>query len=254
MNEIILEKLRQTEQSENVKILLAVESGSRAWGFASPDSDYDVRFIYARPVSDYLRLEKIRDVIELPIEGEFDINGWDLQKTLRLIYKSNPTVFEWLNAPIVYLKNDFAAEINTVAKDYFSVKKALYHYLNMAVHNYKAYLKEDYVKAKNYFYVLRAILACKWLLDKGTPPPVSFSELAESELDDTVKAEVKKLLDLKMNCPEIYVIPKIRILHEYLEINIESIRKQIDDIPNVKSKDWNNLNELFQKIVYCQQE
>ena len=127
MNEIILEKLRQTEQRENVKILLAVESGSRAWGFASPDSDYDVRFIYARPVSDYLRLEETRDVIELPIDDELDINGWDLRKTLRLIYKSNPTVFEWLNSPIVYLKSDFAAEINTAAKDYFSVKKALYH-------------------------------------------------------------------------------------------------------------------------------
>ena len=252
MNEIILEKLRQTEQRENVKILLAVESGSRAWGFASPDSDYDVRFIYARPVSDYLRLEETRDVIELPIDDELDINGWDLRKTLRLIYKSNHTVFEWLNSPIVYLKSDFAAEINTAAKDYFSVKKALYHYLNMAVHNYKAYLKDDYVKAKKYFYVLRPILACKWLLDKGTPPPVLFSELAESELDDTVKSKVRELLDIKINRPEIYKIPRIETLNEYLEFNIENIGKQIDNIPNVKSSDWNSLNELFQKIVYYQ--
>lgn len=252
MNSLIHEKLIQTEQTENVKILLAVESGSRAWGFASPDSDYDVRFIYVRPVNEYLRLEKIRDVIELPMDNELDINGWDLQKTLRLIHKSNPTVFEWFNSPIVYFKSDFASKINTISNNYFSVKKALYHYLNMAVHNYKAYLGDDYVKAKKYFYVLRPILACKWLLDKGTPPPVLFSELADSQLDNTVKSEVRGLLDLKMNHPETHVIPRIQELHEYLEYNIEYIRTQINNIPEVKSNDWNSLNELFQSVFYSQ--
>ena len=100
--------------------------------------------------------------------------------------------------------------------------------------------------------MLRPILACKWLLDKGTPPPVLFSELAESELDDTVKSEVRELLDIKINRPEIYKIPRIETLNEYLEFNIENIGKQIDNIPNVKSSDWNSLNELFQKIVYYQ--
>ena len=94
MEKLILSKLREIENKENVRILLAVESGSRAWGFASPDSDYDVRFIYVRNQEDYLRLEKVRDVIELPIDDVLDINGWDLQKTLRLLYKSNPTLFE----------------------------------------------------------------------------------------------------------------------------------------------------------------
>ena len=92
--ETIIRKLHEIEKTENVRILLAVESGSRAWGFASPDSDYDVRFIYVRPKEDYLRLEKIRDVIELPLDDVLDINGWDLQKALRLLYKSNPTLFE----------------------------------------------------------------------------------------------------------------------------------------------------------------
>ena len=90
MRELILSKLRQIEKEYNVKILLDVESGSRAWGFASPDSDYDVRFIYVRPKDEYLKLEEVRDVIEVPISGELDINGWDLQKTLRLLYRSNP--------------------------------------------------------------------------------------------------------------------------------------------------------------------
>lgn len=94
MEKLIYRKLREIEKEENIKILLAVESGSRAWGFASPDSDYDVRFIYVRAKEDYLRLVKIRDVIELPINELLDINGWDLQKTLRLLYNSNPTLFE----------------------------------------------------------------------------------------------------------------------------------------------------------------
>lgn len=99
MEKMIVSRLREIEEKEKVHILLAVESGSRAWGFASPDSDYDVRFIYIRPKEDYLRLESIRDVIELPINDVLDINGWDLQKTLRLLYKSNPTLFEWFSFP-----------------------------------------------------------------------------------------------------------------------------------------------------------
>ena len=108
MRKTILNKLADIEKTENVRILLAVESGSRAWGFASPDSDYDVRFIYIRHKDDYLRLEKHRDVIELPIEGELDINGWDLDKTLRLLRASNPTLFEWVSSPIVYRETAFA--------------------------------------------------------------------------------------------------------------------------------------------------
>lgn len=151
MRETILSKLKEIENKENVKILLAVESGSRAWGFASPDSDYDVRFIYVRPKEDYLRLEKTRDVIELPIEGELDINGWDLDKTLRLLRASNPTLFEWFSSPIVYRETAFAQDFRSIMQRYFSSKRGLSHYLSMASSNYREYLKGDTVKAKKYF-------------------------------------------------------------------------------------------------------
>lgn len=108
MRKKIQTQLRRIEEEENIKILLAVESGSRAWGFASPDSDYDVRFIYIRRMEDYLKLEKVQDVIELPMDDVLDMNGWDLQKTLRLLYKSNPTLFEWFSSPIVYQETEFA--------------------------------------------------------------------------------------------------------------------------------------------------
>ena len=120
MREKIQAQLRRIEEEEHIKILLAVESGSRAWGFASPDSDYDVRFIYIRPTQDYLRLDSVRDVIELPIDEVLDINGWDLQKTLRLLHKSNPTLFEWFSSPIVYRETEFADTFRKLMSHYFS--------------------------------------------------------------------------------------------------------------------------------------
>ena len=245
MRETILEKLKEIEKNENVRILLAVESGSRAWGFASPDSDYDVRFIYVRPREDYLRLEKVRDVIELPIEGEMDINGWDLDKTLRLLRASNPTLFEWFSSPIVYRETAFADEFRSVMNKYFSSKRGLSHYLSMASSNYREYLKGDTVKAKKYFYVLRPVLACRWILDKGTPPPMLFSELVDSELDPAVAPDVDRLLDLKMNAPEIKTIPKIESINRYLDRCIEEVRSRIVQLPEDANHGWEELNRLF---------
>ena len=128
MKELIQEKLREIEQREECRILLAVESGSRAWGFASPDSDYDVRFIYVRPEKAYLRLDRTRDVIEVPINDELDINGWDIDKTLRLLHKSNPTVFEWFSSPIIYQTSAFADQFRPIMQKYFSSKAGLWHY------------------------------------------------------------------------------------------------------------------------------
>ena len=245
MREKILNKLNEIEQREKVKILLAVESGSRAWGFASPDSDYDVRFIYVRPRDAYLRLEKQRDVIELPIEGELDINGWDLDKTLRLLRASNPTLFEWFSSPIVYRETAFADEFRSVMQKYFSSKRGLSHYLSVASSNYREYLKGDTVKAKKYFYVLRPILACRWILDKSTPPPMLFSELVEAELDPALLPDVNRLLDLKMNAPEIKTIPRIESINRYLDSSIEEARSRIVQLPEDTIHDWEELNRLF---------
>ena len=245
MTETILFKLNEIEKKENVRILLAVESGSRAWGFSSPDSDYDVRFIYVRPKVDYLRLEKTRDVIELPIEGELDINGWDLDKTLRLLHGSNPTLFEWFSSPIVYRETSFAEEFRSVMQRYFSSKRGLSHYLSMASKNYREYLKGDIVKAKKYFYVLRPVLACRWILEKGTPPPMLFSELMEAELDPALLPEVNRLLDLKMNAPEIKTIPKIQSINRYLDSSIEEVRSRIVQLPEGTNHGWEELNQLF---------
>jgi predicted nucleotidyltransferase len=241
----ILEKLNDIERGENITILHAVESGSRAWGFASPDSDYDVRFFYLRPRTEYLRLEPRRDVIECPIDGDLDINGWDLDKTLRLLHKSNPTLFEWASSPIVYRTTDFFQRMIPTIQSYFVAKPGLWHYLSMADNNYREYLKTDLVRAKKYFYVIRPLLACKWILAEGTPPPVLFTELLDTQMEPEARIEVENLLRLKMNTPEIGKIPRIQALNDYMDADIQAIRERIEKLPDEKKNRWEPLNRIF---------
>lgn len=249
MRELILKELKRIEEQEDVRILMAVESGSRAWGFASPDSDYDVRFIYVRPAEEYLRLNKVRDVIEVPVNDVLDINGWDIDKMLRLLYKSNPTLFEWASSPAVYLDNGLRDRIFPILPKYFYAKRGLYHYLSMAKSNYREYLKGDMVKAKKYFYVIRPLLACKWILDKNSPPPMLFSKLMEAELDPAVKPEVDRLLDLKMNEPERKLIPKVDAVNDYMDRCIREIEEKLNQLPDCPQNDLNELNSLFLEII-----
>lgn len=248
MKKIIVQKLHEIEEREHVRILLAVESGSRAWGFASPDSDYDVRFIYARSREDYLRLDPMRDVIERPIDDLLDMNGWDLQKALRLMYKSNPTLFEWLKSPIIYMETEFADKMRNEMCDYFSVKHSLYHYVSMAEGNYRKYLKTEMVRAKKYFYVLRPLLAGQWILETGTPPPMLFSELLEMKLPEELRQQIEKLLEIKIHAPEIREIPRIDKLNEYLENEMIRIKEKAQILREEK-RSWKKLNEMFLEEV-----
>lgn len=253
MEALIREKLKEIEQREGCRILLAVESGSRAWGFASPDSDYDVRFIYVRPNESYLRLNRVRDVIEIPINEVLDINGWDVDKVLKLLHKSNPTVFEWLSSPIIYQTSDFADQLKLIMRKYFSPRSAVWHYLHMAEGNYREFLRGDMVKAKKYFYVLRPILACRWILEKGTPPPMLFSELMDSQLDEGLKKTVMDLLDIKMNTPEVKMIPRIDVLNDYLDRSVGEIKEKIERLPKEQAQEWEELNELFLTVLELKQ-
>ena len=244
----IKEKLIEIEKRENIKILHCVESGSRAWGFPSPDSDYDVRFIYVRPKEYYLRLDKTRDVIEWQLDETLDINGWDLQKMLRLLHGSNPTVFEWKNSPIVYKTSD---EWNCIAKvidDYFSAKSGIYHYLSMAKTNYRDYLKGDVVRLKKYFYVLRPLLACEYIKENQKSPPMIFENLL-CYLDGEVKHEVLKLLELKMKTSELGEGKTIECINRYIEDKISEIDKYAKSMPAFQKTEWDNLNNLFLEFI-----
>ena len=231
MIKIIQEKLLEIEQKENVKILYCVESGSRAWGFASPDSDYDVRFIYIRKEDFYLRLDKTRDVIEWQLDDILDINGWDIKKALQLLHTSNPTLFEWNNSPIVYKTTDGWKKISDVISSYFLQKPSLYHYVSMAKSNFREYLKGEEVRYKKYLYVLRPLLACKWILDKNTPPPVLFSKLCDEYLDGQLLPIVSEILKMKTQTPEVTLCRRIDPLNTYLERTIADIDEMIKCLP-----------------------
>lgn len=245
MNRLVPQKLSELEKQHDIRVLLAVESGSRAWGFASPDSDFDVRFIYVHRPEFYLRLQGHRDVIEEPVDDTWDVSGWDLDKTLRLLWKSNPTLFEWFHSPIVYRKTGFCQRIQPLLEEYFSVKSELYHYLNTARHHIKDYLLGETVQPKKYFYALRPILACRWVLDRKSPPPVLFSELAEAELPAGLVPSVECLLDLKMNGPEKMEIPPICEINRYLDESMEELAAVMTQLPEDVHRDWALLNQFF---------
>lgn len=249
MFDVIQEELKKIEQRENIRILHCVESGSRAWGFASPDSDYDVRFIYVRPLNDYLKLEKIRDVIELPINNDLDINGWDLKKALVLLHNSNASLFEWFRSSIIYRHTDFSDEFQEIMGRYFITGKGLYHYLSMAGGNYREYLKGDMVRAKKYFYVIRPILACRWIIRTKSIPPILFNDLVQSELPDSLKGDISRLLDIKMHNPELKLIPKIEALNNYIEEELVNIKKEINRFNEDSITDYKELDDFFLKWV-----
>lgn len=248
MKNLITKTLDQIEAQENVRILHCVESGSRAWGFSSADSDYDVRFIYVRPKEFYLRLDQTRDVIELQNET-LDISGWDVQKALVLLHGSNPAFFEWNASPIVYRTTDEWQSLLPIFDKYFSVKSGIYHYLSMAKRHNLEYLKGENVKPKKYFYVLRAILACKHILQKATPPPIEFGVLADEYLDASVKPDVEKLLYLKTCSPEIRECPKNERLNDYIIKNIDDLEQAAKNLKGDERNDWDELNKIFLSII-----
>lgn len=198
----ILLQLKALEATEDITILYACESGSRAWGFASTDSDYDVRFIYVRPLEWYLSISERKDTIERPLTNMVDLAGWDLKKALRLFRKSNPPLMEWLGSPIVYVeRGETAAALRRLADEYYSPKAAAYHYLHMARGNFRNYLQGETVWRKKYLYVLRPLLAVMWLEAGRGRVPVQFETLfRELPLDEKLKLEIHNEL----------LVPKLR--------------------------------------------
>lgn len=248
----IIEGLAAIEQEEGVRILYACESGSRAWGFPSKDSDYDVRFIYIRPVEWYLSIFDRRDVIERPISNMLDMNGWDLKKTLNLFKKSNPTLLEWLQSPISYMEPFSTAEkIRGLCALTFSPRSCLYHYLHMARVNYRVYLQGAEVRIKKYFYVLRPILACEWIERYQSMPPIQFDLLVERLVpsDSELKVVIEQLLERKKAGDELDYEPRINPINEYLEQHIAYFENAASAVPT--SEGWRDeeLDELFRSAL-----
>lgn len=249
MLDLIKAKLQEIEEKEQIHIIHCVESGSRAWGFPSPDSDYDVRFIYIRKPDYYMRLEKTRDVIEWQLDDTLDINGWDLQKALRLLHKSNPTLFEWNESPIVYKTTEAWASLQPLIRDCFMAKPGLFHYISMAKSNYREYLRSDMVKLKKYFYVLRPVLASLWILRNENAPPMTFSVLKDACLPEHLLPIVDHLLEMKMASSEMADGPRINALNEFLDESILEVSEAISKLPSRSQVSWDSLNEMFYRLI-----
>jgi predicted nucleotidyltransferase len=248
----ILEELKRIEKEEGVRILYACESGSRAWGFPSKDSDYDVRFIYIRPVDWYLSIYDKRDVIERPISDMLDINGWDLRKALNLFRKSNPPLLEWLQSPMPYMeKFTIADQIRRISPLTFSPKSCMHHYLHMAKGNYREYLQGDHVKIKKYFYVLRPILACEWIERNNTMPPIEFQELVDSLVPagSPLKEAIQELLARKIAGDEMDYEPRINPINEFLEARIAYYDRTASTMQVGEGGQDRQLDELFRKAL-----
>ncbi|MDE7354079.1 MAG: nucleotidyltransferase domain-containing protein [Acetatifactor sp.] len=248
--ELILLKMKEIEEKEHIKVLHVVESGSRAWGFASPDSDYDVRFIYVRDKDFYLSLRDTKDFIDWELNEVLDINGWDLKKALQHFHKSNATLFEWSNSPVVYYTTDEWKNLyGQAARKFFACKPTLYHYYGTANKNYHEYLTDDMVKYKKYFYVLRPILACKWIEEKKCPPPVLFDELFHSVLEDHMKAAVRDLLAKKRRMSEADKAPRIEKINQYIEEKLVYYKALVESMEDDRNPDWEPLEREFRKLA-----
>jgi len=224
INLTIQEILNQIEQNHNVQILLAVESGSRVWGFHSENSDYDIRFIYKHPKNHYLSLYEPRDTIETMKQDKLlDFSGWDLRKTLKLMYKGNPALFEWIYSPIIYKCDaNFITVLKDLSKRYFQLVPMIYHYLHMAKGNYKQYFKnrtDNEGILKKYLYVIRPLLICRWLEIEKSIPPIKFDELFPY-IDKTISPFVYDLIEKKKGGDEMSKCLQIPELNIWIENTI----------------------------------
>jgi uncharacterized protein len=249
--EEILTRLREIEKEENVTIFYACESGSRAWGFPSKDSDYDVRFLYLRPRDWYLSIdvEEKRDVIERPISDMLDISGWDLRKAMKLLRKSNPPLLEWLNSPIIYQqKFTITEKIKELVPEYYSPIACLHHYLHMAQSNFREYLKGEIVWVKKYFYVLRPLLAINWIEQESDVVPMEFGVLVERCVKSPeLKEAIENLLERKKSGQELDREPRIKIISDFIESELERLETKV--IESKQKPDTEKLNELFRMAL-----
>lgn len=236
-------------ESTGIKVLYACESGSRAWGFESKDSDYDVRFIYALPREKYLTVYDCKDTMDFPIDDLLDLNGWDIKKTLRLFSGNNMTAFEWINSPIVYHdKTGFAKAVREIQQDFFNPHKAIGHYLGTARSTWNKYLTEPSFNIKKLFYALRPIMACRWILNYKTVPPVRFDEmLIDSLIESDVAQRIHQLIEAKKDLTEKDCCSDYNDLREFVETQVAEVSKI--EVARAGCNDKAIIDSLFRRFI-----
>lgn len=255
MREEILRRLEAAEKEHSVRVLYACESGSRAWGFASPDSDYDARFIYVHEADWYLSfdVERRRDVIEYPITDAIDCGGWDVRKALHLFTRTNGALLEWLNSPIKYLeRGQLANALRELAPNCVNSTALCFHYSHMARGNAREYLFQDKVRLKKYFYVLRPLLAIRHIEQGYGIPPVRFQDLVERVAPQPIRPVIAGLLELKAQTSELGLGDPIPEIGEFIESELERHGQAFSGQgrPDLQADDVRvRLNEIFKAAI-----
>jgi len=242
--------LTQLEATHGIRILYACESGSRAWGFPSPDSDFDVRFIYCHPADWYLTLDESPDTLNFPVDDELDLAGWELRKALRLLRGSNASVFEWLQSPIVYHEAlDFRARLTPLLPAAFNLKAGLHHYLGQLRRGVEEDLAGPDVRLKRLFYALRSALAARWIRERQTVPPMEFAPLRPL-LPAAYEAEVAALLAAKASATEKTTVPRPAALCEFLREELAAGQAARDALPVLRGSGVaDELDALFRALL-----
>jgi predicted nucleotidyltransferase len=249
MDETIIKALDRIEKDHNVKIILACESGSRAWGFPSIDSDYDVRFIYVNKKDWYLSIADKRDVIELIVDEVLDINGWDLKKSLQLMRKSNSPLLEWISSPIQYYVWPEAYDrLIKLSEKAFMPESSCHHYLSMAKKKVEQVKGDGRVKLKTLMYAIRPILRCEWIVKNMEQPPMHIDNLlAEVTGDLHFKDQVIQLIAQKKGQTEGFTVERIENIQKYLTKKIIELQDIIPDNPLKLGMD--EFDDVFRSIL-----
>lgn len=249
----ILEAVEQIESDLNIRVLLAVETGSRAWGFASPDSDYDIRLLYSHPVDWYLSVNEQDDYLTLMEDDNLlDITGWELRKSLRLLNRSNMAVFERLDSPIIYRQDEaFTDRLRSIAGEFYNPKAAIHHYLGIArnAHDDLTATNGTY-RLKRLFYGLRTAAACQWIYEgHDGPPPIVYEKILDKiSIPDSTKSRVRELVAFKAEQSEKYEHSGDVELLNLIEHQIQTATESADSLATPKP-DRSQLNRLVSEAV-----
>ena len=208
-----------------------------------------MRFVYVRPLDDYLQLEKVKDTIEWKLDEVLDITGWDVTKFLQLMRASNPTAFEWLSSPIVYREDAAFAPIRAVADGCFSPVASAFHYQGIARENLKLVAGKPKANVKKYLYAMRAVLASRWVLDEKSPAPMLFSDLVATKLESGLTPTVDHLLVAKAAGDEHCEIDAMPELAAWVEREVELLAERARNTEPPEKLEWPVLDDIFRSIV-----
>lgn len=243
----IPEILTHIAQTKNVKLLYACETGSRAWGFPSPDSDYDVRFIYMHNCDWYLSLFEKKDSIEI-MDGDLDITGWDLRKCLQLLKKSNAALIERFQSPIAYYTDEsFKQSFRELIEQYYSPIAIFFHHYSLAQKFWEELKDKEEIKLKSYFYLIRSLLSCYWTTKDDSVLPMDIEGLM-AKIDSGRRQELKQLIQLKAAVGEKYLHPADKSLNAWIE-ELFALLEQSKTSLTITSKDSKALNNYFLQMV-----